>query len=79
MCDGIMARTFDHATISGLAQWSKVPVINGLTDFNHPCQAMADVMTLREHFGDLAAAPSRSSAMETTSPAPWRPPAASSV
>jgi ornithine carbamoyltransferase len=53
MCDGIMARTFQHETVTGLAKWSTVPVINGLTDFNHPCQAMADIMTLREHFGEL--------------------------
>src|SRR5207249_2290200 len=53
MCDGIMARTFEHSKVARLAQFSKVPVINGLTDFSHPCQAMADVMTLAEHFGDL--------------------------
>ena len=53
MCDGIMARTFEHEKITGLAQWASVPVINGLTDFSHPCQAMADLMTLFEHFGDL--------------------------
>jgi len=53
MCDGIMARTFEHEKVTGLAQWGSVPVINGLTDFSHPCQAMADLMTLREHFGDL--------------------------
>jgi ornithine carbamoyltransferase len=53
-CDGIMARTFQHETVTGLAKWSSVPVINGLTDYNHPCQAMADLMTLREHFGSLA-------------------------
>ncbi len=53
MCDGIMARVFEHEKITGLAQWSSVPVINGLTDYSHPCQAMADVMTLREHFGEL--------------------------
>jgi ornithine carbamoyltransferase len=53
MCDGIMARTFEHQTVIGLAKWSRVPVINGLTDFNHPCQAMADLLTLREHFGSL--------------------------
>ena len=51
MCDGIMARTFEHEKITGLAKWSTVPVINGLTDYSHPCQAMADVMTLMEHFG----------------------------
>src|SRR2546425_6286661 len=53
MCDGIMARTFEHSKLARLAQFSKVPVINGLTDFSHPCQAMADVMTLQEHFGNL--------------------------
>ena len=53
MCDGIMARTFEHDKITNLAKWSTVPVINGLTDFSHPCQAMADLMTLQEHFGQL--------------------------
>ena len=53
MCDGIMARTFEHEKVTGLAQWSVVPVINGLTDYNHPCQAMADLMTLEERFGNL--------------------------
>lgn len=51
MCDGIMARVFEHEKIVGLAKWSSVPVINGLSDFNHPCQAMADIMTVEEHFG----------------------------
>lgn len=54
MCDGIMARTFEHQKVLDLARWAKVPVINGLTDFSHPCQAMADVMTIQEHFGKLA-------------------------
>ena len=53
MCDGMMARTFSHSSIVELAKYSSVPVINGLTDFNHPCQAMADVMTVEEHFGKL--------------------------
>jgi ornithine carbamoyltransferase len=53
MCDGIMARTFEHHKILDLAKHSTVPVINGLTDYSHPCQAMADLMTLEEHFGDL--------------------------
>jgi ornithine carbamoyltransferase len=53
MCDGIMARTFEHEKITGLAKWSSVPVINGLTDYSHPCQAMADLMTLQEKFGNL--------------------------
>src|SRR6478672_6613699 len=51
MCDGIMARTFEHEKVTGLAKWASVPVINGLTDYSHPCQAMTDLMTLMEHFG----------------------------
>jgi ornithine carbamoyltransferase len=51
MVDGIMARTFEHEKVLDLAKWSTVPVINGLTDYAHPCQAMADLMTLMEHFG----------------------------
>ena len=53
MCDGIMARTFEHEKVLELAKWASVPVINGLTDYNHPCQAMADVLTIEEHFGKL--------------------------
>ncbi len=53
MCDGIMARTFEHEKVTQLAKWSKVPVVNGLTDYSHPCQAMADLMTLHERFGSL--------------------------
>jgi ornithine carbamoyltransferase len=54
MCDGIMARTFEHSKITDLAKYASVPVINGLTDYSHPCQALADMLTLEEHFGDLA-------------------------
>src|SRR5688572_5585629 len=50
---GIMARTFSHAHILELAQWSSVPVINGLSDYNHPCQALADALTIYERFGTL--------------------------
>jgi ornithine carbamoyltransferase len=53
MCDGIMARVFEHEKILGLAKWSKVPVINGLSDYSHPCQAMADLLTIEEEFGSL--------------------------
>src|SRR5678816_3883548 len=53
MCDGIMARTFQHSKVERIAQYATVPVINGLTDYNHPCQAMADLMTIEEHFGNL--------------------------
>jgi ornithine carbamoyltransferase len=49
----IVARTFSQATVDGLAKWSKVPVINALSDLYHPCQALADMQTIREHFGDL--------------------------
>ena len=51
--DGIMARTFSHAVVVELAQFATVPVINALTDWSHPCQAMADVLTIQEHFGKL--------------------------
>jgi ornithine carbamoyltransferase len=54
MCDGVTVRTFDHARILELAKWSDIPVVNALTDLSHPCQAMADLMTIEEHFGDLA-------------------------
>ena len=50
----IMARTFAHSTVVELAEWSSVPVINGLSDLEHPCQALADFQTLREHLGDVA-------------------------
>ncbi|MBT3199890.1 MAG: ornithine carbamoyltransferase [Phycisphaerales bacterium] len=53
MCDGIMARTFAHDTVRQLAQHAQVPVINALSDMLHPCQAMADLMTVKEHFGTL--------------------------
>jgi len=53
MCDGIMIRTFEQEKVTELAKWSSVPVINGLTDFSHPCQAMADLMTIEERFGKL--------------------------
>jgi ornithine carbamoyltransferase len=46
--DAIMARLFEHADLLELAEYSDVPVINGLTDYNHPCQIMADVLTILE-------------------------------
>lgn len=51
--DIIMARVFDHDHILELALWSDIPVINGLSDYNHPCQAMADALTIYEHYGKL--------------------------
>ena len=51
--DGIMLRANSHETITTLAHNSDVPVINGLTDYNHPCQIMADLQTLEERGGDL--------------------------
>ena len=48
---GIMARTFEHQTVLDLARFADIPVINALTDWSHPCQAMADVLTIQEHFG----------------------------
>ncbi|HEX8171887.1 MAG TPA: ornithine carbamoyltransferase [Thermoanaerobaculia bacterium] len=49
--DGIMARTFAHKTVTDLAEYASVPVINGLTDLSHPCQAMTDYFTAWEKFG----------------------------
>ena len=49
--DGIMIRTFAHADVEQLAQYSRVPVINGLTDLLHPCQVLADLLTVRQRLG----------------------------
>jgi ornithine carbamoyltransferase len=49
--DGIMIRTFAHSDVEQLAQYSRVPVINGLTDLLHPCQVLADVLTIRQRLG----------------------------
>lgn len=51
MAQGIMARVFEHEHIYELARWASVPVINGLSDTEHPCQAMADILAIQEHFG----------------------------
>jgi ornithine carbamoyltransferase len=51
--DIIMARLFDHDHILELAEYADVPVINALTDYNHPCQIMADILTIQEHRGHL--------------------------
>jgi len=51
MCQGIMARVFAHQTVCDLARHATVPVINGLSDREHPCQALADLLTLHEHKG----------------------------
>jgi ornithine carbamoyltransferase len=48
---GIMARVFAHDHVLELAKWASVPVINGLSDYNHPCQGLGDIMTVYEHFG----------------------------
>ncbi|MDR1961838.1 MAG: ornithine carbamoyltransferase [Gracilibacteraceae bacterium] len=54
MVDGIMIRTFSHAEVEELARYATIPVINGLTDYLHPTQALADLMTVEEHKGRLA-------------------------
>src|SRR5207302_1353476 len=51
--DGLMIRTFSQDDVDELARHATIPVINGLTDSSHPCQALADVMTIRERFGRL--------------------------
>ncbi|MEX2162503.1 MAG: ornithine carbamoyltransferase [Anaerolineales bacterium] len=48
--DGIMARVFAHEHVMELAKWAEKPVINGLSDYNHPCQALADALTIHEHY-----------------------------
>ena len=53
MVQAIVARTFSHQAVEELARYASVPVINALTDFSHPCQAMADLMTIREVLGRL--------------------------
>lgn len=50
--DGIMIRAIRHSDVVELAKYSDVPVINGLTDLEHPCQALADMLTIKEHLGD---------------------------
>src|SRR5665647_3484210 len=51
--DGIMIRTYAHSEVQELAKYSTVPVINGLTDLLHPCQILADVLTIRQHLGGV--------------------------
>jgi len=51
--DGIMIRTYSHAEVEELAQYATIPVINGLTDLQHPCQALTDIFTAMEYKGDL--------------------------
>ncbi len=52
MVQGIMARVFAHSTVTELAKYANIPVINGLSDLEHPCQALADFLTIYEHKGD---------------------------
>ncbi|MFN7993331.1 MAG: ornithine carbamoyltransferase [Bryobacteraceae bacterium] len=52
--NAIVARTFSQSTVEELAHWSSVPVINALSDLYHPCQALADMLTIKERFGDFA-------------------------
>src|SRR5881394_2789575 len=51
--DGIMIRTFDQSEVEELAKFGSVPVINGLTDQHHPCQILADLLTMKQHAGGL--------------------------
>ena len=53
MVNGIMIRTFAHQDVEEFAQYASVPVINGLTDLLHPCQILADLLTVRQHIGDV--------------------------
>src|SRR5438132_1696397 len=73
--DAIMIRTFAQAEVEELAAHADIPVINGLTDSSHPCQALADVMTIRERFGRLITArrSPRRSATARSRPSGTRP------
>jgi len=51
--DGIMIRTFDQEEVEALAEYGSIPIINGLTDYAHPCQVLADLLTIREYKGKL--------------------------
>ena len=51
--DGIMIRTYEQKEVEDLAKYGSIPIINGLTDFCHPCQVLADLMTIREKYGVL--------------------------
>lgn len=51
--DGVVLRTFAHETVTSIAMHASIPVINALSELEHPCQAMADMLTLQEHFGNL--------------------------
>src|ERR1022692_3491222 len=52
--DGVVLRTFAHETVTTMATHASIPVINALSELEHPCQALADMLTLQEHFGDLS-------------------------
>ncbi len=52
-CDALAVRTFNHLDLEEYAKWSKIPIINALTDLEHPCQALADYLTIKEEFGTL--------------------------
>ncbi|MEI7685384.1 MAG: ornithine carbamoyltransferase [Planctomycetota bacterium] len=52
-CDALVLRTFEHATVTEVARWATVPVINGLSDYCHPCQALGDLLTMNEALGTL--------------------------
>src|SRR5437762_2790591 len=52
--DAVVLRTFSHRTIEEFAKFSRVPVVNGLSDFHHPCQALGDILTVQEEFGEIA-------------------------
>jgi ornithine carbamoyltransferase len=51
--DGVMIRTFAQNDVVEFAKWADIPVINGLTDSSHPCQVLADLLTIKENFGEL--------------------------
>ena len=54
MVQAIMIRTYAHEIVERMAEYTNIPIINGLTDYSHPCQAMADFLTMQELKGDVA-------------------------
>ena len=54
MVDAMVFRVFKHSTLDGIAAYSTIPIVNGLSDWSHPCQALADALTIQEHCGTVA-------------------------
>ena len=75
---GLVIRTYEHADVEAFAKHATMPVINGLTDFNHPCQLFTDIFTLLERFSpdavDIQTLKGKKVAFSATAPATWQTP-----